>query len=181
MIRGASRVAGDLFEIADREGVIGGFDDGASRDDVFRTRGGHGADRRRGDTSVDTQPDMPMTTETGLSQRRELGERGRIEGLATEARLDAHHENAVAVIQQRDRAFDGGLRADREMSAGAEVADAVAAAEEVVAVAIGVDVRSAAPEWTRARDAAEVAVASGAVVEVAAEQQPCVVVAEADQ
>lgn len=64
--------------------------------------------------------------------------------------------------------------------AGAEVADAVAA-EEVVAVAIGVDVPSAAPEWTRARDAAEVAVASGAVVEVAAEQQPCVVVAEADQ
>lgn len=65
--------------------------------------------------------------------------------------------------------------------AGAEVADAVAAAEEVVAVAIGADVPSAAPEWTRARDAAEVAVASGAVVEVAAEQQPCVVVAEADQ
>ena len=57
--------------------------------------------------------------------RREFAEGGRVEGLTPEARFDAHHKDAVAVIEEGDGAVDGSLRADREMSAGAEAADRV--------------------------------------------------------
>ena len=66
-----------------------------------------------------------MAIGSGLSQRREFAEGGRVEGLTPEARFDAHHEDAIAVIEEGEGAVDRGLRANREMGAGAEAADRV--------------------------------------------------------